>query len=85
MQGYRFEPPPQEEGKVVRLYNIDVDPRERQDLASQHPQIVDRIMSDIQNKWLNRDRGYRRPQINIPLPAANPRYHNWTWAPFRLL
>jgi hypothetical protein len=33
--------------------------------------------------WADKATGFVRSQVNLPLPLANPRLHNWTWAPFR--
>ena len=63
-------------GKMVWLFNITADPNERQDLSSQRPDIVERLMQRLQCYY----------EGSLPVfypgsdPRADPKYHNNTWS-----
>jgi arylsulfatase B/arylsulfatase I/J len=81
---YKYTAPPAEEldaGDML-LFNIETDEGERHNVAKQFPEIVKKMTDRIAKWWLSKESGYRSPQWNVPWPTANPRYHNWTWAPF---
>lgn len=81
---YKYTAPPTEELDAggALLFNIETDEGERHNLAEQFPDVVKKMTERIGQKWLSKESGYRSPQWNVPHPAANPRYHNWSWAPF---
>ncbi|XP_033646949.1 arylsulfatase B-like [Asterias rubens] len=63
-------------GKMVWLFNITADPNEHQDLSSQRPDIVERLMQRLQCYY----------EGSLPVfypgsdPRADPKYHNNTWS-----
>lgn len=67
----------------MMLFNLDTDEAEQQNVAEQNPEIVSKMAERVESWWVCKDSGYRSPQWNVPWPyTANPRWHNWTWAPF---
>jgi arylsulfatase A-like enzyme len=79
--GYTYEPAPSEPRTGAQLFDLNADPNERHNVANEHPVVVARLMERVAY-WTSGTAGYRAPQVNIPVPSANPRLHNWTWAPF---
>jgi hypothetical protein len=63
------------------LYDLEKDEEETTNLALQMPAVVENLTSRIQNFWLS-DKTFVRSQVNLPRREANPKYFNWTWAPF---
>jgi len=74
--------PPKRRG-VAMLFNLETDEGEHEDVAAQHSDLVRNMTERLKGFWASKDNGFRRAQLNIPMPLANPRFHNWTWAPFR--
>eukprot|EP00939_MAST-03C_sp_MAST-3C-sp1_P000990 g990.t1 len=86
VEPYEYIAPPEAFDAVdVRLYNLEDDETEHHNIADEHPDIVAQMTERVNNVWLNKKHGYRRPQLNAPHPRGNPRLHNWTWAPFLFL
>ena len=77
-----MEPPELFDAVDVRLYNLEEDETESTNIASQFPDVVERMTNRIQDVWLNEKEGYKRPQLNFPHRLANPRLHKWEWRPF---
>eukprot|EP00658_Telonema_sp_P-2_P055949 TRINITY_DN44463_c0_g1_i3.p1 TRINITY_DN44463_c0_g1~~TRINITY_DN44463_c0_g1_i3.p1 ORF type:complete len:161 (+),score=19.37 TRINITY_DN44463_c0_g1_i3:248-730(+) len=85
IQNYsRILPPAPSNGSQaqVLLFNLETDESEHFDLAAQHPNLVTQLTNRISGYWASEAHGFRRSQLNLPLKLGNPRYHNWTWAPF---
>jgi len=56
------------------LYNMDTDPLETEDVAAEHPNVVDRMRKGYE-AWLadvGRDHGYEAPRILVGTPHENP-------------
>merc|ERR1711988_1516168 len=87
VEDYKYVPPPiGERGGVtedgVFLFNLESDEAEQHNLAKENPHIVEELSNRVSEKWLTKESGYVPPQLNVPRPQANPRYHQWSWAPF---
>ena len=83
IENYEYVDPPELFDAVdVRLYNLEEDETESTNIASQFPDVVERMTNRVQNVWLNENEGYKRPQLNFPSRLANPRLHKWEWRPF---
>lgn len=75
-------PPAREHPRApVRLYNLEADEGEHNDLSAALPEVVERLMQRVAF-YANPDNGFRRPQNNIPRLRANPMKQNWTIGPF---
>ncbi|HUT94349.1 MAG TPA: arylsulfatase [Thermoguttaceae bacterium] len=62
------------EGIPFELYDMRSDPLETRDIASEHPEIVERMRGEYA-AWLadvSRDHGYEAPRILIGTPHENP-------------
>lgn len=79
----RILPPNKHTTSQALLFNLEEDESEHHDMAAAHPDIVRNMTDRLQNYWASKDQGFVRAQLNLPTPLANPRYHNWTWSPFR--
>jgi len=81
----RILPPAEdpEDKESAMLFNLEKDEAEHHNVAAQNPEIVKTMTDRIQNYWANRDTGFVRAQLNVPMPLSNPKLHNWTWSPFR--
>jgi len=83
IENYTYIPPPNTVlQEYTQLYNLEEDEVEAHNLATAHPEIVATMTTRIQDLWLSKKHGYTRPQLNLPMQIANPRFHNWTWTPF---
>ena len=79
----RILPPPKSTDGPALLFNLELDEGEHEDLAASHPDVVRDMTDRLQNYWASKEHGFVRAQFNLPLPLGNPRFHNWSWSPFR--
>eukprot|EP00931_Biecheleriopsis_adriatica_P061129 TRINITY_DN36747_c0_g1_i1.p1 TRINITY_DN36747_c0_g1~~TRINITY_DN36747_c0_g1_i1.p1 ORF type:complete len:586 (+),score=82.06 TRINITY_DN36747_c0_g1_i1:60-1817(+) len=84
IDNYSYMPPPSFEPGATgaRLFNLEEDEGEHHDMADRFPEIVRNMSDRIYSWWLSSASDYRKPQLNVWRPLANPRWHNWTWGPF---
>jgi len=68
-------------GDKVWLFNLEVDPEERSNVALAHPDVTERMLASIV-QHMSEASGYISPGYNLPLPRSFPNLHNGTWAPF---
>jgi len=81
---YEYKAPPAEKPDApYRLYNIQEDEIEEHDLSMlpEHADLVKKLFERVKF-YASKENGWVAPQLNIMRPLANPRLHNWTWAPF---
>ena len=83
---YRRLPPPLEDGGLfgdVMLFNLEEDEAEKIDLSHKNPAKALEMLLDLQRLFAASSTGFVPSRVNRPMPRANPKFHNWTWAPFR--
>jgi len=85
IEDYEYKEPPDEEHVLFRLYNLQDDESEQHNLAdsAEHADVLASLMERV-HFYASKESGWVKPQLTVPSPRGNPRFHNWTWAPFRL-
>merc|ERR1712159_566119 len=78
----RILPPEHTASATSLLFNLQDDEGEHNDLADKYPDVVNKLRGRISDFYASKKHGFRRAQLNIPHPLANPRFHNWTWSPW---
>ena len=61
-----------------RLFNIEADPSETNNIADSNKIMVDVIIQRI--KWWIKNK-YQPAQFNYPWHRMNPKFYNWIWTP----
>ncbi|CAE8612166.1 unnamed protein product [Polarella glacialis] len=86
VDGYEYKPPPDDFKVPMRLYNLENDESEEHNVAGQaeHAELLKSLLARVEY-YASKESGWVKPQFNMPMPLGNPRFHNWTWAPFHLL
>jgi hypothetical protein len=65
---------------TVQLFNLTVDPWEREDVAAQFPEVVARLTERLAQWGMTaRDPYWRTAQVD---PRSNPAKRNGTWTPW---
>eukprot|EP00756_Hemistasia_phaeocysticola_P023279 Hpha_TRINITY_DN15882_c1_g3::TRINITY_DN15882_c1_g3_i4::g.189326::m.189326/K12375/ARSI_J; arylsulfatase I/J len=79
--GPEYEHLPSPENQTVKLFNLTADPTEKNNLASEMPELTKELVARLE--WYgDKANGYHPPQLNFPHPRALPVLHNGTWAPW---